>query len=224
MGVGQLWKNWYYRHCCTLKCGRVYSCPYADTCSPSSSGRTVYVKNHGNQHFLPVSQGIFKIKLPCIYTKYLISPEHRISTDRIISFFSILVWIRFDTDISIPYVINFYNYNQESLSKKALIFRPFSASRLVLLLVIEYESFHDHLFGAAAWPQTWKSVPVFAKLTYKETQKDNNWNMYCITTNHRFTIFSYRASPPHKSSFFWLHNASQIFLQNKNRQNNPLII
>ena len=55
------------------------------------SGRTVYVKNHGNQHFLPVSQGIFKIKLPCIYTKYLISPEHRISTDQIISFFSILV-------------------------------------------------------------------------------------------------------------------------------------
>lgn len=36
-----------------FKCGRIDSCPHAETCSPGSYGRTVYIKNHGDLRFHP---------------------------------------------------------------------------------------------------------------------------------------------------------------------------
>lgn len=38
---------------CPMKCGLIDSCPYAEECSPSSYGRTVYIKNHGDLRFQP---------------------------------------------------------------------------------------------------------------------------------------------------------------------------
>lgn len=38
---------------CPLKCGRIDSCPQAETCSPGSYGRTVYIKNHADLRFHP---------------------------------------------------------------------------------------------------------------------------------------------------------------------------
>lgn len=42
-----------HKYRCPLKCGRIVSCPHADTCSPGSYGRTVYIKNHGDLRFQP---------------------------------------------------------------------------------------------------------------------------------------------------------------------------
>ena len=42
-----------HKYRCPLKCGRIASCPYEETCSPGSYGRTVYIKNHGDLHFQP---------------------------------------------------------------------------------------------------------------------------------------------------------------------------
>ncbi len=38
---------------CPLKCGRINSCPHAETCSPGKYGRTIYIKNHSNLRFQP---------------------------------------------------------------------------------------------------------------------------------------------------------------------------
>ena len=42
-----------HKYRCPLKCGRIASCPYEETCSPGSYGRTVYIKNHGDLRFQP---------------------------------------------------------------------------------------------------------------------------------------------------------------------------
>lgn len=40
-----------HKYRCPLICGRIDSCPYAETCSDSSYGRTIYIKNHSNLRF-----------------------------------------------------------------------------------------------------------------------------------------------------------------------------
>ena len=40
-----------HKYRCPLKCGRIDSCPHAETCSPGSYGRTVYIKNHADLRF-----------------------------------------------------------------------------------------------------------------------------------------------------------------------------
>ena len=42
-----------HKYRCPLKCGRIDPCPHAGTCSPSSYGRTVYIKNHADLRFHP---------------------------------------------------------------------------------------------------------------------------------------------------------------------------
>ena len=42
-----------HKYRCPLKCGRIASCPYEETCSPGSYGRTVYIKNRGDLRFQP---------------------------------------------------------------------------------------------------------------------------------------------------------------------------
>ncbi|RKI35840.1 hypothetical protein D7V86_24530 [bacterium D16-51] len=42
-----------HKYRCPLKCGRIASCPHAETCSPGNYGRTVYIKNHGDLRFHP---------------------------------------------------------------------------------------------------------------------------------------------------------------------------
>ena len=42
-----------HKYRCSLKCGRIDSCPYEAECSPSNYGRTVYIKNHGDLRFHP---------------------------------------------------------------------------------------------------------------------------------------------------------------------------
>lgn len=42
-----------HKYRCPLRCGRIDSCPFEETCSPGPYGRTVYVKNHGDLRFQP---------------------------------------------------------------------------------------------------------------------------------------------------------------------------
>lgn len=42
-----------HKYRCPLKCGRIHSCPYAETCSPGTYGRTVYIKNFADLRFHP---------------------------------------------------------------------------------------------------------------------------------------------------------------------------
>lgn len=42
-----------HKYRCPFKCGRIHSCPHAETCSPGSYGRTVYIKNNGDLRFHP---------------------------------------------------------------------------------------------------------------------------------------------------------------------------
>ena len=42
-----------HKYRCPLKCRRIDSCPYEETCSPGSYGRTVYIRNHGDLRFHP---------------------------------------------------------------------------------------------------------------------------------------------------------------------------
>ena len=42
-----------HKYRCPYKCGRIDSCPYAETCSPGNYGRTVYIKNHRDLRFQP---------------------------------------------------------------------------------------------------------------------------------------------------------------------------
>ncbi|MDE6433969.1 MAG: transposase, partial [Lachnospiraceae bacterium] len=42
-----------HKYRCPLRCGRISSCPYEGQCSPSSYGRTVYIKNHADLRFHP---------------------------------------------------------------------------------------------------------------------------------------------------------------------------
>ena len=42
-----------HKYRCPLRCGRISSCPYEKECSPTSYGRTVYIKNHADLRFHP---------------------------------------------------------------------------------------------------------------------------------------------------------------------------
>ena len=42
-----------HKYRCPYRCKRIDSCPYADECSPTKYGRTVYIKNHGDLRFHP---------------------------------------------------------------------------------------------------------------------------------------------------------------------------
>ena len=42
-----------HKYRCPYRCGRIGSCPYADECSPTKYGRTVYLKNHAGLRFHP---------------------------------------------------------------------------------------------------------------------------------------------------------------------------
>ena len=42
-----------HKYRCSLKYGRITSCPHAEECSPRNYGRTVSIKNHNNLRFQP---------------------------------------------------------------------------------------------------------------------------------------------------------------------------